>query len=65
VSVLISGPELVTVDVADLFSFEPASAGGGRRMRHQLAVPSKGDHEAMADYEAALAEFLEAALKRS
>ena len=41
------------------------SAGGGRRMRNHLAVPSKGDHEAMADYEAALADFLEAALKRS
>jgi hypothetical protein len=35
------------------------------RRTQRLAVPSKGDHVGMAEYEKALAEFLTSALKRS
>jgi len=35
------------------------------RRAPNLTVPSKGDHAAMAEYEQALAEFLEVAIKRS
>ena len=36
----------------------------GARQAPKLSVPSKGDHAAMAQYEQALADFLEVAIKR-
>lgn len=42
---------------------EDAIKANGKRTR-RLAVPSKGDHVGMAEYEASLAEFLSAALRR-
>ena len=36
-----------------------------RRRIPSITVPSRGDHAAMAEYEQALADFLEVAIKRS
>ena len=41
-----------------------AQMGRGRHRRDPLSVPSKGDQLAMAEYEQALTEFLEQALRR-
>lgn len=41
------------------------SIRAGSRRAPNLAVPSKGNHIAMAEYEEALADFLTVALKRS
>ena len=58
-------PSQITRALWSILSGAEDAVKAGAKRAVRVPVPSKGDHEGMALYEEAVAEFLETALKRS